>query len=215
MARGNFQSQDTEANYYVKHLGRFGLSKESFQQHKTPYDVAWNFCNETIINLSAKKDWQTLSQLYYAMAIISDETNRRSPIELLKQSSYWQLIDHQLHFPEGRVTISATSESCDACKSQNGKSYSLREALVQLPIPHTDCSYQLFNYSGFCRCQYLFDPLGDSIESKTTVSQPNLPSKPKQMSRKTINTILIAIPTLCILCVACNWILQTFFPVTP
>ena len=214
MAGRKFQSQETETNYYIKHLGRFGLSMKNFQQSNSPYDVAWNYCNELIIQLSTKKEWHDLSQLYHTMAIISDETNRRSPVELLKQASYWQLMGmkHQSAGLEYVAKISATSESCEACKSQDGQVFTLDEALEKMPLPHKDCTYQLFNHPGFCRCEYLFE-LKETTRSPKSEAQLISTAKPAHpWSRRTINIILIAIPAICLVCFACNWALQTFFP---
>lgn len=222
MSGREFRSQDTEINYYVKHLGRFGLTKEEFEQGKNPYDVAWNFCNQQIMQLSQKMQWHELSSLYYTMAIMSDETNRRSPIELLKQSAYWKLINHREQFKntglEYHAKISAAPDSCNACKSQDGQIFTIEQALEIMPIPHKDCSFQLFDHPGFCRCQYLFE-MAESSESPKRQSQVSKQSQtakaPSRLSPKTIVVILASIVAFCVLCLACNWVLQTFYPSAP
>jgi len=156
MAR-NFRSRDTEVNYYIKYLGVFGVKKEFFNNvNQDPYSTALLHANKIIGDLSKKNDFQSLSQLYRAMAIISDETGHQAPHEFLKQSARFSLLSYQVRFPNGYITIMASSEGCEACKSQNGKRLSIKEALETMPIPHKDCSTRWINYPGYCRCSYIF-----------------------------------------------------------
>ncbi len=51
-----------------------------------------------------------------------------------------------------KVEILASDNSCENCKSQNGKVYSIRDAIRNRPLPCKNCDNE--NY-GFCRCCYL------------------------------------------------------------
>lgn len=158
MAR-KFKSRDTEINYYIKYLGAFGIKKEFFQNESQDlYNTAWLHANKAAEMLVKKNDFQALSILYRAMAIISDETERQAPHEFLKKSARFSLLSYQARFPNGHVIIMASFEGCEACKSQNGKRLSIKDALETMPLPHKDCSTQWINYSGYCRCSYNFSP---------------------------------------------------------
>ncbi len=54
-----------------------------------------------------------------------------------------------------RVEILATANSCEKCKSQQGKTYSVEEAIKTRPLPCKDCNHEI----GYCRCTYspIFD----------------------------------------------------------
>jgi len=51
-----------------------------------------------------------------------------------------------------KVEILASENSCDHCKSQNGKIYSIAEAIKNKPLPCRECNNEVY---GYCRCTYL------------------------------------------------------------
>lgn len=50
-----------------------------------------------------------------------------------------------------KVEILATPDSCDHCKSQQGKIYTVEEAIKTRPLPCKKCDHEM----GYCRCTYL------------------------------------------------------------
>ncbi len=53
-----------------------------------------------------------------------------------------------------RVRV-ASAGGCAACAMDDGREYSLVEALEKAPIPHPGCTYDAFSNRGFCRCTYI------------------------------------------------------------
>ena len=51
-----------------------------------------------------------------------------------------------------KVEILANPDSCENCKTHNGKIYTISEALATNPLPYKDCNDVGY---GFCRCTYL------------------------------------------------------------
>lgn len=50
-----------------------------------------------------------------------------------------------------RVEILASSSSCEHCKSQQGKKYTVEDAIKSRPLPCKGCNHE----TGYCRCAYL------------------------------------------------------------
>jgi len=48
-----------------------------------------------------------------------------------------------------RVSTSGDSRVCPACAKQQGKFYSMKDALKEMPLPCKDCT------AGYCRCCYI------------------------------------------------------------
>ena len=51
-----------------------------------------------------------------------------------------------------KVEILASDNSCENCKSQNGKIYSIGDAIKNKPLPCKECNNEVY---GYCRCTYL------------------------------------------------------------
>lgn len=57
-----------------------------------------------------------------------------------------------------KVSISSAGpdNACSACLAQEGKIFSIDEALRLMPLPCPECTFSLFSeQQGFCRCQWL------------------------------------------------------------
>ena len=50
-----------------------------------------------------------------------------------------------------KVEILASQNSCEHCKKQQGKIYTVNEALKTRPLPCKECDHEM----GYCRCTYL------------------------------------------------------------
>jgi len=50
-----------------------------------------------------------------------------------------------------KVEILASPNSCDHCKSQQGKIYTVEDAIKSRPLPCKGCGHEM----GYCRCTYL------------------------------------------------------------
>ena len=50
-----------------------------------------------------------------------------------------------------KVEILTALDSCENCKSQQGRIYTVEEAIKTRPLPCRDCNHE----AGYCRCTYL------------------------------------------------------------
>jgi hypothetical protein len=50
-----------------------------------------------------------------------------------------------------KVEIMATYDSCEKCKSQQGKIFTVEEAIKTRPLPCKECDHE----TGYCRCTYV------------------------------------------------------------
>lgn len=50
-----------------------------------------------------------------------------------------------------KVEILASPDSCEHCKSRQGKIYTVEEAIKTRPLPCKECDHE----SGYCRCTYV------------------------------------------------------------
>lgn len=50
-----------------------------------------------------------------------------------------------------KVEILTTHNSCEKCKSRQGKIYTVEEAIKTRPLPCKECDHE----AGYCRCTYV------------------------------------------------------------
>jgi len=206
---------------YQKYFTQFGvdeqaiekerseLSKQFNQKNVSDKDLAWSLFAKLNLEAAKKNNANLLSRIYYSQALFADETRRRNPFDLLQQAAHWKLMEMKELENAGLKYAAKISafKSCEACKSQDGQIFTIDEALQKMPLPHKECTTQLFNYPGFCRCEYIFERIKED-QSRLTTS-----NSPRPRPRKVINIALIAIVVLCFACITFGWVLQTFFPI--
>jgi len=111
--------------------------------------------NELSLGFAKKNDYSQLHRLYYQMARFLADYNEEF-FFFLQESAKMNLYSFkQLEKETGlkyKVNIMAAvgskNSSCSKCTMQNGKSYTIDEAIEKMPIPVKDCE------NGFCRCLY-------------------------------------------------------------
>ena len=114
---------------------------ERFGEQPTDADVVWALLNETGDNFS--------------MALFLYEEGRDF-LQLLQQLRETELMRYNEWGTPTQVEILAGDDSCDSCKSQNGRILTVDEALKTMPIPNKSCTYELERGKlGWCRCVYL------------------------------------------------------------
>lgn len=94
---------------------------------------------------------------YYEKAIELSKKGK-SPFNKLRLASKMELLNYQKESFIKKVRILTAKNSCKNCQKQNNKSYSIQEALKEMPIPCRSCTFDL-NQNGkyFCRCTWLAD----------------------------------------------------------
>ncbi len=147
------QSQATEGL-----VRRYHLDEAIFQQRRATAgappdrDIIWGMFNEDLHALLKRGDLHGAKCRYYEMALFVGEEDRNF-IGLLEAC---HRADLQLMKLSGikRVQIAA-SVGCDACRSQDGKVFTVDEALRTVPLPCTSCTMVVVGTRpGFCRCLY-------------------------------------------------------------
>lgn len=120
-------------------------------------DIIWALFNSLVLTEIGKKDYFHLQAIYYQMALFLNATGRNST-QMLKLSNKMQLLFLQQQSPKAKVRIMGGDDSCESCKKIDGQVFTFEEALKQMPLPHPNCSFSLFNDKhSFCRCLYVVD----------------------------------------------------------
>lgn len=143
---------------WVQVLGDNGISEQNyFKRFKeacenrgmiiSHSDFIWSMFKYLI---SETQEAHKLKVLYYSMALFLRE-EKKDFFKVLQESKKWEL----LYYKEGgyikKVEILASKDSCETCKKQGGKIFTINKALDVMPIPCKDCSH----YDNFCRCCYI------------------------------------------------------------
>lgn len=147
----------------------YELSERHFKKCQTanykkgeysPFTFIASIFDELKIFYEKRKDYQNLSSLYYSMAFFLHEFNldrgyNHDTFPLLYESRkmylmYCKNLEKQLGFKQ-RVQILTYGKgyACDKCSEQEGKKYTIDEALEKMPIPVKNC------VNGFCFCFYV------------------------------------------------------------
>jgi hypothetical protein len=94
------------------------------------------------------------SRLFYLKALMLDNAGKDFHNELF-ESKKCELLDLKRHEFISKVQIITSADSCEACKADSDKVFSIEDALKNMPLPHKDCNRALYSNKGFCRCSYL------------------------------------------------------------
>lgn len=115
-------------------------------------DLTWKLYNQLTLDYAKKKDFKELSSLYHRMAIILyQEEKYDKGFKVMQLATKNELLDLQtVNFLKG-VQILAGGGDCESCKASNNRTLTIKEALKEMPIPHSDCSKTI---SGYCTCMY-------------------------------------------------------------
>lgn len=136
-------------------LERNGVSeeKEASANAKKEKGIHETF-EERILRLEKAKDYHGLSRAYYEKAVMLYDNKEQFVEELTKSKKcelrYWK--------ENGMEKVSIISENgCQNCKRIHGKTFTIDEALKEMPLPNKDCSYIMNpeTRKPFCRCMYI------------------------------------------------------------
>ncbi len=126
-------------------------------------DLVWSISNQLLDGAMKNSDWQKMKMIYWAQAMFLHES-KKSCFRVLQEASKCELRNFQKSGVIEKVEIVTCKEkSCHYCQEQNGKIFTIKEALEKMPIPHQNCTYKLESDApdGWCRCCYIanFDGL--------------------------------------------------------
>ena len=120
-------------------------------------DKEWADLNRRVAEHSKSRDWDSLSYVYFQMALQLREEGKDF-FSILQESARFSLRRFQ---EDGikRVKISDSGDaSCPACRKKADKVCSVDVALKEMPLPCKDCTFDLHNIGsqmGWCRCRYI------------------------------------------------------------
>lgn len=125
--------------------------RKRFGQEPNDSDVAWSVLNGMILKT---RDLQQLKMIYYSMALLLNAEGKDCK-QVSQESRKMELMSYKQSSVIEKIQIMASNNSCNACKKQNKKMFTIEQALKEVPIPCKDCTYILFdNMKPFCRCLY-------------------------------------------------------------
>lgn len=154
-----------EESFYNK-FSEFGINEKLFEKRREKYikmaknnysafSFVTSIFNELSLQFAKKNNFSELSSLYFSMAWFLFDHNEKYFFylqESIKMNLYhYKQIEKDTGF-KYKVNIMAAvgskNSACDKCAKQNGKSFTIDEALQEMPIPVKDCE------NDFCRCTY-------------------------------------------------------------
>jgi hypothetical protein len=141
----------------IKSLEEYGINKSKFMKHQATLreefgsepslnDVAWRILNMAITQAKDRSDVKMINQRMASIAA----SEGKDPKPYLIQARRQELLSYK-GLGVRKVQISAIQhrDSCEYCKSMDGKVMSLEEALSKMPLPG-DCTA-----SSGCSCMYI------------------------------------------------------------
>lgn len=118
-------------------------------------DITWGLLNKTVLSEMQQGNWHRMSRIYYEMAMFAAR-ERRDVFHILQEATRCKLMDYKREGVNQVKILTAGQDSCSVCNQQNGKIFTIDEALKMMPIPVKECSTEVFvDGKGFCRCLYL------------------------------------------------------------
>lgn len=139
------------SNYYLTEK-QFNKKKDAwfskYGSNANIDDFKWSIYNEMLAEYGKKNDYYNMKIIYLEMAIMLSDQNKDN-FKLLQLCRKMELHELGTSNLVTEVTISPASDSCEECKKLVGKTFSIKQALVEMPLPHSNCKHKLG-----CRCIY-------------------------------------------------------------
>lgn len=133
------------------------LKKEKEESRKIKMIENWGKLEKEKIEASKKNDLHKLKMISFEMALQLHQNGKPS----FKKQQEVRTAELIRYRDDGggkikKVKILATKESCDICKRQGGKIFTIEEALKTMPLPVRGCKHKLKKgaIDGWCRCWY-------------------------------------------------------------
>jgi len=146
-------------------LDGFGIAEEEIRHQlsisASEGDAGWSLLNQAVIRLMEERDFESLSQVYFRMALQLDRENRDFSAQL-REAQRMKLLAIQQGEREVPGVVSGVSimsgGGCEACESLDGRRFSLEDAMRLQPLPCPDCTFTLKSgRPGWCKCLYMAD----------------------------------------------------------
>jgi len=150
-------------NKWLRNLEQYGIIEKEFDIHKDKLskkfgqeandrDVIWSIFNELLTKI---RDLHSLKMIYYEMALFLNEEGKDC-FTILQQSAKMELMRLKEEGIKKVRILTASEDSCEACRRLENKIFTIEEALEKMPIPCKECTYKLYDEKrSFCRCCYV------------------------------------------------------------
>jgi rubrerythrin len=156
------KKEQSAKNKYFRFFDSLEIPKGYLEKRRTEWirktnltlnydDLIWSISNEILLEYAKQKKFQEMSDLYLSMAHLQKECNKEF-FYLLQEARKMELygIKKELKGFKYKVVIVATyNRYCKDCQEQDGKMFTMEEALKKMPIPVKNCTNE-----GFCMCCY-------------------------------------------------------------
>ena len=153
-----------ERKKWLETFSSHGLSEADYEKEKSRLsaelgreakdrEVAWALFSKL---LRSTTNLHSLKMINYEMALfVEEESGDFRPF--LEKAAEMELLNYRQSGVVKKVQIlsAGIGNSCEACRKQDGKVFTIEEALRLMPIPYKDCARTLLGErEGFCRCAY-------------------------------------------------------------
>jgi uncharacterized Zn finger protein (UPF0148 family) len=145
-------------------LASYGISEADYDKEKLRLarqlgrevkdrEIAWTLFSRL---LRSTTDLQSLKMINYQMALfVEEDSGDFRPF--LEKAAELELLNYKRSRVVRKVQVlsAGAGNSCEVCFEQDGKVYTIDEALKLKPIPCKGCTHTLSGKrAGFCRCLY-------------------------------------------------------------
>jgi len=119
-------------------------------------DITWGLLNKRLMSEMRQGNWAAMGQIYYEMAQFTQKEGKDC-FHLLQEAIKCRLRDYkQQGIEQVEISSAGQGNACETCHRQNGKRFTIKQALEIMPIPVEKCSTEVFtDGKGFCRCDYI------------------------------------------------------------
>lgn len=113
----------------------------------TPHDIFWSLANDALKLYSQQGKWQDLKMVYWTLARLQFENNQPH-LDFLRAAATAEL-QHLRSVDIVKGARIAAGQACELCRRNNGRVYTIEEALREMPIPNPNCQ------NVWCRCVWM------------------------------------------------------------
>ncbi len=113
--------------------------------------------NKQLLDAMKISDFNEMKGLYHRMTTEAYEAKK--PFKHFQEEAYrCALLNYKQSEVVSKVEVlsAGPGNACEECHKENGKQFSIEEALKSMPLPCRDCSFAWPDRDpGYCRCTYL------------------------------------------------------------
>jgi len=154
---------------WLKELDNYGISREDYIESENllskrfgkkakEKDIIWALMNKSLI--SNINDYMNQYHIYYLMGVFTKEEGKTDPNQYFELSTKSLILKYKSEAVNGvRFLASISQRTCKNCTKLNGDSFTIEEALNNIPAPNKYCKNKDDNGYTNCRCTVikLFD----------------------------------------------------------